>query len=98
MPWCCNSHVRDVVPPCHVLGGGSGRLVGRRRDSERPPPDRQWRVRGVPFELTHSATTGRWRFAQNFSGWPPLDDRFTAANLDPALAQPGHHLSLGFEG
>ena len=42
-------------------------------------------------DLTTPATTGRWRFAQNFSGWPPLDDRFTAANLDPALAQPGHN-------
>ena len=45
-------------------------------------------------DLTTPATTGRWRFAQNFSGWPPLDDRFTAANLDPALAQPGHLRSV----
>jgi len=46
-------------------------------------------------DLTTPATTGRWRFAQNFSGRPLLDDRFAAANLDPALAQPGHNRPVG---
>jgi|GEM_PF-4675392 len=39
--------------------------------------------------------TGRWRFAQNFPGLPLLDDRFPAANFDPALAQPGHDPPFG---
>ena len=41
-----------------------------------------------------SAITGRWRSGQDFPRWIALGDRFTAANLNPALARPGHHLPL----
>ena len=37
-----------------------------------------------------SAITGRWRSGQDFPRWIVLGDRFTAANLNPALARPGH--------
>ena len=40
-------------------------------------------------DLTHSAKTGPWRSALNFPCWPALDDWFTAANLNSALARPG---------
>ena len=36
-----------------------------------------------------SAITCRWRSRQNFARRIALDDRFTATNSDPALAQPG---------
>jgi len=58
-----------------------------------------WRAAAIG-EDAHSvlsATTGRWRFAQNFPDWPLLDDRFTAANLDPALAQPGQLLPFEYQ-
>ena len=42
-------------------------------------------------DLTHSAITGRWRSGQDFPRWIALGDRFTAANLNPALARPGHY-------
>lgn len=37
------------------------------------------------------AITGRWRSAQDFPCWIALDGRFTAANLKPVFARPGHH-------
>ena len=40
------------------------------------------------------AITGRWRSGQDFPRWIALGDRFTAANLNPALARPGHKPSL----
>ena len=40
------------------------------------------------------ATSGPWRSAQNFPNLPALDDWFTAANMNFALAHPGHDLSL----
>ena len=43
-------------------------------------------------DLTHPAITGRWRSGQDFPRWIALGDRFTAANLNPALARPGHLL------
>jgi len=37
-----------------------------------------------------AAITGRWRSGQDFPRWIALGGRFTAANLNPALARPGH--------
>ena len=42
---------------------------------------------------TASAITGRWRSGQDFPRWIVLSDRFTAANLNLALARPGHNRS-----
>ena len=39
---------------------------------------------------TASAITGRWRSGQDFPRWIVLGGRFTAVNLNPGLARPGH--------
>jgi len=44
--------------------------------------------------LRRSAITGPSWSAQNFSHWAALDDWFTAANLNSALARPGHNRPL----
>lgn len=36
----------------------------------------------------------RWRSGQNFPRWIRVDDRFTAANLNPALARPGQEQTV----
>src|SRR5690606_21217473 len=41
---------------------------------------------GDDAEGVLSAITGRWRSGQDFPRWIALGDRFTAANLNPALA------------
>ena len=45
-------------------------------------------------DLTHPAITGRWRSGQDFPRWIVLSDRFTAANLNLALARPGQQLPV----
>ena len=50
-----------------------------------------WRAAAIG-EDAHSvlsAITGRWRSGQDFPRWIALGDRFTAANSNPDLAQPG---------
>ncbi|CAI06352.1 hypothetical protein ebB11 [Aromatoleum aromaticum EbN1] len=42
-----------------------------------------------PLRITLPAITRRWRSGQDFPRWIVLGDRFTAANLHPALARPG---------
>ena len=45
-----------------------------------------------PCGQQQSAITCRWRPRQNFPRRIALDDRFTATNLNPVLARPGHKL------
>ena len=54
-------------------------MTGLRRPTWTPP----W---------LNPAITGRWRSGQDFPRWIALGDRFTAANLNPALARPGQLL------
>lgn len=44
--------------------------------------------------LRRSAKTGPWRPAQNSPCGPAMDDWFTAANLNSALARPGQQRAL----
>lgn len=60
---------------------GPSWMTGLRRPTWTPP----W--------LT-PAITGRWRSGQDFPRWIVLSDRFTAANLNLALARPGHQPPL----
>ncbi|HRQ15259.1 MAG TPA: hypothetical protein PK205_18310 [Promineifilum sp.] len=55
-----------------------------------------WRAAAIGEEAHRvlSAITGRWRSGQDFPRWIALGDRFTAANLNPALARPGHQESF----
>ena len=45
-------------------------------------------------EWPFAATSGPWLSAQNFPCLPALDDWFTAANLNSALARPGQGLTV----
>mgnify|MGYP000090018891 CR=1 FL=1 len=42
-------------------------------------------------DLTHSTPSGPWKSAQSFPSRARLDDWFAAANLQAALARPGHY-------
>jgi hypothetical protein len=77
------------------IPSGGRQVVSRCGHLGRPPPDRRRRLRGTQPELTHSAITCRWTSRQNFPRRIVPDDRFTAANSELALAQPGHQPSLG---
>ena len=46
----------------------------------------------ITGECLGPAITCRWRSGQDFPRWIASGDRFTAANLNPALARPGHDL------
>ena len=66
--------------------------MGRGRDSHSCPAE-------LPLSYgagsLSPAITGRWRSGQDFPRWIVLSDRFTAANLNLALARPGHNRPVG---
>lgn len=70
----------------------ASRLAPKRPDGE-PSPFLFRFYEAAVRDLTHSAMTGRWRSAQNFSSQTALDDWFRAANLNSALTCPGQFRS-----